>query len=98
MAAAQTGEQGGQRVVAVTSHGKGELATLAASEGYQTFPIPYNVGGRFSVLSAVGLVPAALIGLDIRKLLKGAAAHDRPVAGSEDLDDNLPCARPCCIT
>ena len=50
------------------------IASLAAREGYRAFPIPENVGGRFSVLSAVGLGPAALIGLDIPKLLKGAAA------------------------
>jgi glucose-6-phosphate isomerase len=67
-----------QRIVAVTSAGHGDLAALAAREKYQTFAIPENVGGRFSVLSAVGLVPAALIGIDIRKLTRGAASitHD----------------------
>ena len=63
-----------QRIVVVTSAGRGDLKTLATEEGYRTFHLPDNVGGRFSVLSAVGLVPAALIGIDIRKLLKGAAA------------------------
>jgi glucose-6-phosphate isomerase len=67
------GRKAAQRIVAVTSHGRGELAKLADKEGYRTFAIPENVGGRFSVLSAVGLVPAALIGLDVPKLLKGAA-------------------------
>jgi glucose-6-phosphate isomerase len=81
------GRKAGSRVVAVTSQGKGELATLAAREGYCTFPIPENVGGRFSVLSAVGLVPAALIGLDIRRLLKGAAAMAR-LSWQEDLGRN----------
>ena len=57
-----------------TSEGRGELKQLATAEKYQVFHLPDNVGGRFSVLSAVGLLPAALIGLDIRKLLKGAAA------------------------
>ncbi len=71
------GRKAASRIVAVTSQGRGELANLAAKEGYRTFPIPENVGGRFSVLSAVGLVPAALIGLDIRRLLKGAAAMTR---------------------
>ena len=82
------GSKASQRIVAVTSHAKGELASLAASEGYRTFPIPDNVGGRFSVLSAVGLVPAALIGLDIRKLLKGAAGMTR-LSWGEDLEKNL---------
>ncbi len=82
------GSKASQRIVAVTSQAKGELASLAASECYRTFPIPDNVGGRFSVLSAVGLVPAALIGLDIRKLLKGAAGMTH-LSWEEDLDKNL---------
>jgi glucose-6-phosphate isomerase len=63
-----------RRVVVVTSEGKGDLYALAQREGYHTFFLPDNVGGRFSVLSAVGLVPAALIGISIRKLTRGAAA------------------------
>ena len=72
------GKKASQRIVAVTSEGHGDLAALAERENYQTFPIPENVGGRFSVLSAVGLVPAALVGIDIRKLTRGAAGitHD----------------------
>lgn len=62
------------RIVAVTTEGRGDLYALAEREGYTTFPIPTNVGGRFSVLSAVGLVPAALAGIDIGKLTRGAAA------------------------
>mgnify|MGYP001265834749 CR=1 FL=1 len=68
------GAKAARRIVAVTTQGRGELFHLAEREGYRSFPIPENVGGRFSVLSAVGLVPAALIGIDIRKLLRGAAA------------------------
>jgi glucose-6-phosphate isomerase len=82
------GRKAAQRIVAVTSHQKGELAILAAKEGYRTFPIPDNVGGRFSVLSAVGLVPAALIGVDIGKLLKGAAGMTR-LCWESDLGKNL---------
>jgi glucose-6-phosphate isomerase len=67
------GKKAARRIVAVTSAGKGDLKTLATSEGYATFHIPENVGGRFSVLSSVGLVPAALTGVNIGKLLKGAA-------------------------
>ncbi|HWR53720.1 MAG TPA: hypothetical protein VN428_21605 [Bryobacteraceae bacterium] len=63
-----------KRIVAVTSEGKGDLYELATREEYRTFFIPGNVGGRFSVLSPVGMVPAALAGIDIRKVFKGAAA------------------------
>src|SRR5207237_8812319 len=75
---AAMGKKSAQRIVAVTSEGHGDLADLAQREQYQTFHIPENVGGRFSVLSAVGLVPAALAGIDIRKLTRGAAriTHD----------------------
>ena len=66
------GRKAARRIAAVTTQGRGELFQLAQREGYRSFPIPENVGGRFSVLSAVGLVPAALIGIDIRKLLGGA--------------------------
>ncbi|HSW49051.1 MAG TPA: hypothetical protein VLH09_02700 [Bryobacteraceae bacterium] len=81
------GRRAASRIVAVTSQGRGELAALAAREGYRTFPVPENVGGRFSVLSAVGLVPAALIGLDIRRLQKGAAAMTR-ISWLEDIGRN----------
>jgi len=62
-----------QRIVAVTSNGKGDLYTWAAREGWPMFYLPDNVGGRFSVLSAVGLVPAALCGMNIAQLCQGAA-------------------------
>lgn len=67
------GKKTKQRIAVVTSEGRGDLKVLATNEGYRTFHLPDNVGGRFSVLSAIGLLPAALIGLDIRKLCKGAA-------------------------
>ncbi len=76
------------RVVAVTTEGKGDLFALAEKEGYKTFPIPENVGGRFSVLSPVGLVPAAAIGIDIRKLTRGAAAMTH-TCWQEDMEGNL---------
>jgi glucose-6-phosphate isomerase len=68
-----------ERVVPVTGE-TGKLADLAAALGCpksETFPIPDGVGGRFSVLTAVGLLPAALMGLDVVKLLEGAAAMNR---------------------
>jgi glucose-6-phosphate isomerase len=67
------GARAAKRIIAVTTLGSGDLFALAERENYATFPIPKNVGGRFSVLSAVGLVPAALIGADIKRLLRGAA-------------------------
>jgi len=60
------GKKTAQRIVAVTSEGHGDLRALAAREGYQPFTIPVKVGGRFSVLSADGLDPAALVGIGIR--------------------------------
>jgi glucose-6-phosphate isomerase len=68
------GRKAAEHIAVVTSAGKGDLKQLATAEQYETFHLPDNVGGRFSVLSAVGLLPAALIGLDVRKILKGAAA------------------------
>ncbi|MCC6291061.1 MAG: glucose-6-phosphate isomerase [Bryobacterales bacterium] len=58
----------------VTSAGRGDLKQLAEQRKYPTFHLPENVGGRFSVLSAVGLLPAALTGADIRRLCSGASA------------------------
>jgi glucose-6-phosphate isomerase len=77
-----------QRIVAVTTEGKGDLFALAEKEGYRTFAIPENVGGRFSVLSPVGLVPAALIGINIKKLCAGATAMTH-LCWSDDLGENV---------
>ena len=66
-------DEAGRRIVAITDASKGALRTLADREGYKTFVIPDNVGGRFSVLTPVGLLPIAIAGFDIRELLKGAA-------------------------
>jgi glucose-6-phosphate isomerase len=82
------GRKANERIVAVTSAGRGDLATLAAREKYRTFEIPANVGGRFSVLTPVGMVPAALIGIDIRKILKGAARMTE-ACWREDLAGNI---------
>ncbi len=66
------------QVVAITSPDSGELRALARREGLESFSVPPNVGGRFSVLSPVGLVPLALAGYPIRELLEGARdARDR---------------------
>lgn len=65
--------EAGKRIVAITDAAKGALRTLADREGYKTFIIPDNVGGRFSVLTPVGLLPIAAAGFDIKELVKGAA-------------------------
>ena len=61
-----------QRIVAITDEHKGALRNLATQEGYKTFVIPSNVGGRFSVLTPVGLLPIAVAGFDVRALVSGA--------------------------
>lgn len=61
-----------ERILTITDKNKGALRQLAAQEGYKTFVIPGDVGGRYSVLTPVGLLPAAAAGFDIRELLAGA--------------------------
>ena len=74
-----------ERIVAITDAKKGALKTLATQEGYKTFVVPDNVGGRFSVLTPVGLLPIAVAGFDIRAMLKGAAEErETLLAKSED--------------
>ena len=69
------GKEGAKdRIFATTDKAKGTLKSLADTEGYETFVVPDDVGGRFSVLTAVGLLPIACAGIDIDKLMKGAAA------------------------
>lgn len=66
-------EQHGIHIIATTDPTSGILKTLMDTEGHRQLPIPEHVGGRFSVLSSVGLFPAACAGIDIKKLLKGAS-------------------------
>jgi len=82
------GRRASGRIVAVTTDGKGDLFELAKGEKYRTFAIPQNVGGRFSVLTPVGLVPAALIGIDIAKLCRGAARMTE-LCWKGELDENI---------
>jgi glucose-6-phosphate isomerase len=67
-------EEAQKRIFATTDSSKGALKTLADEEGYETFVIPDDVGGRYSVLTAVGLLPIAAAGLDIDQMMAGAAA------------------------
>lgn len=64
------------RIIAITDAKKGALRSMAETNGYETFVIPDNVGGRYSVLTPVGLLPIAISGLDIRMLVKGAKAME----------------------
>ncbi len=66
-------EEAARRIVATTDAKKGALKGLADGEGYETFVVPDNVGGRYSVLTAVGLLPLAAAGIDTDAILKGAA-------------------------
>ena len=65
-------EEAKNRIYATTDKAKGALKGLADEEGYESFVVPDDVGGRFSVLTAVGLLPIAVSGIDIRELMKGA--------------------------
>ena len=65
-------EEARKRIYVTTDKEKGALKNLADTEGYETFIIPDNVGGRYSVLTAVGLLPIAVAGIDIEKLMNGA--------------------------
>lgn len=76
-----------RHVVVTTEEGKGPLRRIATDEGIETLPIPLDVGGRFSVLTAVGLFPLALVGVDIAQLVAGARAMTER-CDSDDLAAN----------
>ena len=80
-------EEAGKRIYATTDKARGALKTLADTEGYETFVVPDNVGGRFSVLTAVGLLPIAAAGIDIDDLMKGAADAVKDYSG-KTLEEN----------
>ncbi|MDR2626457.1 MAG: glucose-6-phosphate isomerase [Dysgonamonadaceae bacterium] len=78
-----------ERIVAVTDKARGALRTLADKEGYKTFVIPDNVGGRFSVLTPVGLLPIAVAGINIRQLISGAADMEKATGRDVPFAENL---------
>ena len=80
-------EEAKNRIYCTTDKAKGTLKALADAEGYEEFVVPDDVGGRFSVLTAVGLLPIAVAGCDIDKLMEGAAAA-REAYSVDDLDKN----------
>ncbi|PDP56967.1 glucose-6-phosphate isomerase [Porphyromonas gingivalis] len=81
-------EDARERIVAVTDSAKGALRRMADEEGYRSFVIPDNVGGRFSVLTPVGLLPVAVAGFDIRRLVRGAADMQAMTASDIPFSDN----------
>ena len=85
---AQIGKaEASRRIVAITDAKRGALRQLATEEGYKTYVIADNVGGRFSVLSPVGLLPIAVAGFDIRKLVEGARNMQKATA--QDTEENI---------
>ncbi|MGX4583496.1 glucose-6-phosphate isomerase [Paenibacillus chitinolyticus] len=76
-----------KRIYATTDREKGALKQLANGEGYESFVIPDDVGGRYSVLTAVGLLPIAVAGIDIEEMMKGAA-DAREAFSNPELSEN----------
>ena len=84
------GKEGAKsRIYSTTDKARGALKTLSDAEGYETFVVPDDVGGRFSVLTAVGLLPIAAAGIDIDAMMKGAA-DGKELYSNPDMDKN-PC-------
>jgi glucose-6-phosphate isomerase len=77
-----------ERIFATTDKSKGALRTLSEKEGYETFVIPDDVGGRFSVLTPVGLLPIAVAGIDIDKMMEGAK-NAYEIYREKDLEKNM---------
>jgi glucose-6-phosphate isomerase len=77
-----------QRIIGITDAKKGALRSLADTNGYETFIIPDNIGGRYSVLTPVGLLPIAISGFDIRMLVKGAKSMEEITRNNKHADTN----------
>lgn len=80
-------EEAAKRIFCTTDQSKGTLKALADAEGYETFVVPDNVGGRYSVLTAVGLLPIAVAGIDIDTLMTGAKTAEDTLCG-QTVDTN----------
>ncbi|MDE5622684.1 MAG: glucose-6-phosphate isomerase, partial [Alistipes sp.] len=81
-------QEAAERIVAVTDKARGALKTLATQEGYPTFVIPDDVGGRFSVLTPVGLLPLAAAGVDIAALFRGAQRREQATGTDVAFEQN----------
>ncbi|MCC8088347.1 MAG: glucose-6-phosphate isomerase [Rikenellaceae bacterium] len=84
-------KQAAKRIVAVTDAERGALKTLSTQEGYETFVIPDNVGGRFSVFTPVGLLPLAAAGIDIKELIRGAKDMEKATGVDVPFENNPAC-------
>ncbi|PKP39468.1 MAG: glucose-6-phosphate isomerase [Bacteroidetes bacterium HGW-Bacteroidetes-15] len=84
-------EDASKRIVAITDSSKGALRQLATQEGYRTFIIPDNVGGRYSVLTPVGLLPIAIAGFDIKSLVNGATKAEAATGTDVPFEENPAC-------
>lgn len=83
-------EEAANRIYATTDKSKGALKNLATEEGYESFVVPDDIGGRYSVLTAVGLLPIAVSGADISKLMEGAASmRNHCLTASYEENDSL---------
>ncbi len=80
-------EEAKNRIVAITDKEKGALKTLANTEGYKTYIVPDNVGGRYSVLTPVGLLPIAVAGIDIEQLISGALTMENYCKNNQNSDN-----------
>ncbi|MGB8489550.1 MAG: glucose-6-phosphate isomerase [Bacteroidales bacterium] len=84
----KAGAKASERIVAITDSSRGALRTLANKSGYDTFVIPDNIGGRYSVLSPVGLLPIAIRGLNIREIIRGAQSMEKITRHNHDAASN----------
>lgn len=80
-------EEASKRIYATTDKSRGALRELADKEGYETFVVPDDIGGRYSVLTSVGLLPMAVAGIDIDEVMKGGQAASKDLSGN-NLEDN----------
>ena len=86
------GEEGArERIFVTTDRQKGTLKAFSTEKGYETFVVPDDVGGRYSVLTAVGLLPIAVAGIDIDALMQGAADARLDCLSSDDAKENAAC-------
>lgn len=78
-----------RRIIAITDRARGSLKKLSINSGYETFVIPDDVGGRFSVLTPVGLLPVAIAGFDITELLDGAREISKAIKSDSSIENNI---------
>ena len=82
-------EEARKRIIAITDEERGALRSLATTEGYKTFVIPDNVGGRYSVLTPVGLIAIAIAGFDVRELVNGAKSMEIACGIDVPFEENI---------